>query len=505
MLTSGGTQLSHAQTPPGVQWERSFGGSDADAGSIVKSTSDGGYILGGYSYSDISGSKTTSCFGLGDYWVVKLDASGNKQWDQSCGGNQFDGIQALQQTSDGGYLLGGISFSDASGNKASASQGAGDFWIVRLSASGNKQWDKTFGGTNLDSLTALSRTSDGGCVLGGTSFSGISGNKSSAGFGPDSGDYWMVKLDGNGSKQWEKSFGGNDLDELHGLQQTSDGGYILGGHSSSGVSGNKTSANLGNGTSDYWIVKLDAGGNKQWEKTCGGNDVDELYAIQQTIDGGYILGGHSYSGVSGHKTSGSFGSHDYWVVKLDSNGNKQWDQSCGGEDEDRLISVQQRTDGGYVLGGVSFSGVSGNKTSASGAADSGDYWIVSLDANGNKQSEQSLRRGYGDEFSRLQSTPDGASVLAGLASSFASADVDYAVTKLMGLLRFNWSSFGADRVYRAQLTGASGANYILHASTNLVHWRPLATNRAANGVVDFVDAAAASFPKRFYRVQPADN
>jgi hypothetical protein len=130
-------------------------------------------------------------------------------------------------------------------------------------------------------------------------------------------DFWLVKLDGNGDKQWEKLFGGTSNDSAFIVRQTSDGGYVLGGQSNSGVSGNKTSANLG--ANDIWIIKVDGSGNKQWEQTLGGSGIDGLaYAdvLRQTSDGGYILAGNSRSGVSGNKTTAGFGGTDWWLVKL---------------------------------------------------------------------------------------------------------------------------------------------------------------------------------------------
>jgi len=492
-----GVFSTQAQTAAGIQWERSFGGSEKDFAIAAEPTSDGGYVLGGYSYSDASGNKTSAAYGLGDYWVVKLDANGNKQWDRSFGGTSFDGINALQQTADGGYILGGISFSDVSGNKASANYGFGDYWVVKLDASGNKQWDRSFGGNSNEVLHALRQTSDGGFILGGISFSAVSGNKTSQSQG--AGDYWVVKLDANGNKQWEKSYGGNDGDELHDLIQTRDGGFVLGGSSKSSASGNKASANHGTSTTDYWVLKLDGAGNKQWEKCFGGDDADELYSVQQTSDGGYILGGHSYSAVSGNKSSGDNGSHDYWIVKLDSSGNKQWENVFGGDDADKLYSVQQTSDGGYRLGGISSSGVSGNKSSS--GSDSCDYWIVKLDANGNKQSEQCLRGSYSGEVLRLQQTGDGSSIVAGLSSSLISGDQDFTVTKLLPPLRFNAPSLAAKTNFQMQVPGITGTNYVLHATTNFIHWSPVRTNSAANGLVTFVETNAIRFPHRFYRVQ----
>ena len=140
------------------------------------------------------------------------------------------------------------------------------------------------------------------------------------------------------TKQWDKTFGGSNNDDLSSLQQTSDGGYILGGYSASGISGDKTEASRGN--NDYWIVKTDANGNKQWDKTFGGSSDDQLYSFQQTTDGGYISGGRSTSGISGDKTEASKGSYDYWIVKTDANGNKQWDKTFGGSNVDELWYLQ---------------------------------------------------------------------------------------------------------------------------------------------------------------------
>jgi hypothetical protein len=497
VLASAGMLSAQAQTPGSIQWEHSFGGTNADFANVTAATSDGGCIVGGYSYSDVSGTKTSASFGSGDFWVVKLDANGNKQWDRSCGGTNLDRIHSLQQTSDGGYILGGISFSDASGTKTSPNSGASDYWIVKIDANGNKQWDKSFGGTSNEVLHSVQQTSDGGYILGGSSLSTVSGTKTSSNLG--SSDYWIVKIDANGNKQWEKTYGGTDGDELHAVQQTSDGGYILGGFSFSGATGTKTSTNFGNGTSDYWIVKTDASGNKQWEKSFGGDDADKLHALQQTTDGGYILGGHSYSGMSGNKTSGGFGSHDYWVVKLDAAGTKQWDRSYGGEDSDELHSVQQMADGGYTLGGISTSHASGNKLATNSSSEFADYWMVKIDAAGNKQWEQSFPGSYSGEVLRLQTTHDGGYLLAGVANS-SSAELDYNVAKLRAPLQLSFS-FRSNRVYQAQLIGMPGTNYVLQASTNLVNWTSVLTNNSTNGLVTFVGTNAAGVQRRFYRAR----
>ncbi len=495
------TLLVHAQSS-GIQWERTFGGAEADFAVVVKPTTDGGFVLGGYSYSESSAIKAGAHYESGDYWIVKLDAAGNQQWDKSYGGTQFDGIRNLQQATDGGFIVAGTSFSGASGNKTSPGFGSNsaDYWVLKLNASGNKQWENSFGGTEIDTVADVKQTTDGGYIVGGTSSSAASGNKTSGNFGSGSEDYWIVKIDPGGNKQWDRTFGGNQDDQMTSLQPTSDGGCILAGTSYSGISGNKTAVNRGNGRGDYWVVKLDAAGNKQWEQSFGGDDAEQLHTVQKTSDGGYLLGGSSTSRAGGNKSSGNFGSHDYWVVKIDGSGNKQWDKTYGGDESDELHAIQATTDGGYVLGGVSFSQLTGNKASVSFGSETGDYWMVKIDGQGNKQSEQSIRGSFSGEVLRLEQSADGGLMLPGLAGA-GTGDLDFALAKFGAPLRLASSSLRSGQVFQTQLIGMSGTSYILQASTNLTAWSSVLTNRAVNGVVSFTHTNAAGISRRFYRVQ----
>jgi hypothetical protein len=244
------------------------------------------------------------------YIISSAQAPPVKQWDKTFGGNDDDEPYVFQQTSDGGYILGGYSSSNKSSNKTENSKGGYDYWIIKVDGSGAKQWDKTFGGNDGDYLVSLQQTADGGYILGGYSLSNSSGDKTAANWG--SADYWVIKIDANGSKQWDKTFGGSNGDYLVALQQTADDGYILGGYSLSNNSGNKADNSKGN--YDYWIVKIDDKGNKQWDKALGGSDDDALRSVQQTADGGYILGGYSLSNSGGDKMENSKGNYDYWIV-----------------------------------------------------------------------------------------------------------------------------------------------------------------------------------------------
>ncbi|MBO0358462.1 T9SS type A sorting domain-containing protein [Hymenobacter sp. BT186] len=415
-LLSAAPQATAQAVAPTKQWDKTFGGSGIEYVDGIRQTSDGGYIIGGTSFSGISGDKTQASQGDSDYWIVKVDASGTKQWDRSFGGTAQDILYSLQQTSDGGYILAGQSDSGIGGDKTQASQGSFDYWVIKLDASGTKQWDRSFGGNTSDYLYSVQQTTDGGYVLGGHSYSGVTGDKTQ----PNRGlaDYWIVKVDASGTKQWDKTFGGSSEDLSSTLQQTSDGGYIIGGASESGSSGDKTQPRQG--LSDYWIVKLDASGSKQWDRSFGGSDDDYLQSLQQPSDGGYILAGSSSSGSSTDKTQASQGGVDYWVLKLDASGAKQWDRTIGGSNNDVLNAIQQTSDGGYILGGKSNSSIGGDKTQASQG--SRDYWLVKLSMNGTKLWDRTFGGNSEDAFEALQQTSDGGYILAGWSESGISGD-----------------------------------------------------------------------------------
>jgi len=180
-------------------------------------------------------------------------------------------------------------------------------------------------------------------------------------------DYWIVKLEVNGNVEWNNLLGGSGGDEAYSIQQTSDGGYIVAGTSSSSLSGDVTDTS--NGGDDYWIVKLDVNGNVEWNNLFGGNGMDEANSIHQTTDGGYIVAGSSSSSLSGDFTDTSNGGDDYWIVKLDVNGNVEWNNLLGGSGGDEAYSVQQTSDGGYIVTGTSSSSLSGDVTDPS----NGDY------------------------------------------------------------------------------------------------------------------------------------
>jgi hypothetical protein len=408
---------SFAQAPL-IEWQKTLGGSGVDAAYSIQQTADGGYIVAGYSESNDG--DVTGNHGGYDYWVVKLDSSGNIQWQKSLGGSDDDFANSIQQTADGGYIVAGRSSSndgDVTGN-----HGGNDYWVVKLDDSGNIQWQKSLGGSDDDFANSIQQTADGGYIVAGESNSNNGDVTGNHGFF----DCWVVKLDGNGNIQWQKSLGGSDDDSALSIQQTTDGGYIVAGNSMS-TDGDVTD---NHGFWDYWVVKLDDSGNIQWQKNLGGTDSDVAYSIQQTADGGYIVAGQSDSNDG--DVTGNHGILDYWVVKLDGSGNIQWQKSLGGSVFDYAYSIQQTTDGGYIVAGRS----SSNDGDITGNHGGDDYWVVKLDGSGNIQWQKSLGGSGVDRAYTIQQTVDGGYIVAGSSNS-SDGDVtgnhggaDYWIVKL---------------------------------------------------------------------------
>ncbi len=419
---------------PEIEWQNTIGGSNSESIALVSQVEDGGYIVGGTSSSNISGDKTSNTFGGDDYWITKINSSGNVIWDKTIGGNSGDSFRFLVQASDGGYILGGFSHSEVSGSKTQANIGADDYWIIKTDLNGNIIWDKVYGGNDQDYLLSIDKTSDGGYILGGYSSSNASGNKTEDVIGGL--DYWIVKINSSGIIEWQKTIGGNSDDILIDIKEVSDGGYILCGISASGISGNKTEENIGQG--DYWIVKVNSTGDVIWDKTIGGTFSDNAYSIKQTFDGGYIIGGFSNSGISGDKTEPCLGNDDFWVVKINNIGNIEWQNTIGGSYYDRAFCANQTTDGGYIIIGSSNSALEDDKTEASDGYE--DYWVIKLNNIGEIQWQSTLGGSTEDIPYSVEQTSDGGYILGGVSHSNISADkdenglgeYDYWVIKLAG-------------------------------------------------------------------------
>jgi hypothetical protein len=346
-----------------ASFSATFGGIGDGWGNSVQQTSDGGYIITGF----------TDAIGEGDYdlWLIKTDASGNKAWDRAFGGPDEDRGNSVQQTSDGGYIV--------TGATGSYGAGYGDLWLIKTDDSGSKVWERTFGGPGEDEGMSVQQTADGGYIITGYTSPSDTGHY----------DLRLIKTDKWGFQIWDKTFGGANNDLGYSVQQTTDGGYIVAGWTDS----------YGAGEEDVWLVKTDSLGNKVWDKTFGGPREDAGFSIQQTSDGGYI--------ITGPTSSYGAGNNDVWLVKTDASGNEVWDKTFGGPYGDWGQSVQQTSDGGYIITG---------QTSTNGAGvDS--VWLIKTDATGSKVWDKTFG-GMGDAWGHsVHQTSDGGYIVTGTTAS----------------------------------------------------------------------------------------
>jgi len=305
-------------------------------------------------------------------------------WFKHYGGSSDDSGNSIQQTSDGGYIV--------AGNTSSFSYGNYDLAIYKLNSSGNKQWFKHYGGTSDDFGDSIQQTSDGGYI--------VAGHTNSYSYG--SSDFAIYKLNSDGNKIWFKHYGGANTDKAQSIQQTSDGGFIVTGYTTSYTYG----------LYDIAIYRLDSSGNKIWFKHYGGGNNDYGFSIQQTSDGGYVVGGYT--------SSYTHGNLDFAIYKLDSNGNKIWFKHYGGAYNDIGRSIQQTSDGGYIVAGYTKSYTYGDS----------DFAIYRLNSSGNKIWFKHYGGTDSDVCYSIQQTSDGNYITAGYTDSYAHGSYDFAIYRL---------------------------------------------------------------------------
>jgi hypothetical protein len=367
-------------------------GNDNCTGSLM--TADGSLLLSGVTYSVVGGEITEPVRGTAsrynaDFWITKTTTQGVKLWDKRFGGDAMESLAKVLATPDGGYLLCGDSYSGISYDKTEDSRGQSDYWIVKVNAQGIKQWDKRYGSSSYDQLKSAIITPDGGSLLLGTTFGQQPSGDRTATL-PGSIGIWVVKLDAAGNKQWDKVFGSSNSSYAVDIVRLTGGGYALGGFIT-GTGGDVTATPHDNAATDYWVVGLDAAGTKQWDKLYGGSYFESLQAMLATADGGLLLGGISMSAVSGDKTQYDV-QKDWWLIKVDAQGTKQWDQIYGPPRpsnstslSNTLVTMQQTPQGGYLLAG--YSGWYGPAS-----PDPDDvpyrYWLINTTAAGVVQSQQ---------------------------------------------------------------------------------------------------------------------
>ncbi len=353
--------IQNINAQPEIEWKKCFGGSHYEGANSIQQTTDGGYIVAGNSYSN-DGDVSENHGGY-DSWIIKLNSDGDTIWTKVFGGSQKDNVRSIQQTMEGNYIVAGYSHSndgDVSGN-----HGTRDCWVLKLNSIGDTIWTKCLGGGSWDMAFSTQQTSDSNFIIAGYASSNngdVSGNHGQE-------DYWIVKLNSEGDTLWTKCYGGSGHDIAQAITETTDNMLVVAGITTS--NDGDVSGHQGMGY-DYWIIKLNMDGDIIWKKCYGGNDGDYANSIQQTTDGGYIVAGSTTSNDG--DVSGNHGGFDYWILKLDSDGDTLWTKCFGGSNEDKAFSIQQTIDGGYIVAGQSNS----NDGDVEGNHGYGDYWIVKL-------------------------------------------------------------------------------------------------------------------------------
>ena len=323
-------------------WIKTYGGSGDEEGYFIEMV-DNGYIFAGITNS--------SGFGQYDFLLIKTDSSGNLEWNQTYGGLHNDIAYSLVTTPDGGYAL--------AGSTSSFGAGSADFWLVKVDSMGNIEWNQTYGSQNYDSCRSLVTTIDGGYALLGYSTPFISEDDSSR-FRLGNSDVWLVKVDSSGNLEWNKTYGGSGSDSVSTIIETADRGFVLGCSTSS----------FGAGGADFWLVKVDSIGNLEWNQTYGGSGFEFANSLALASDGGYTLAGST--------SSFGEGSVDVWLVKVDSSGNLEWNMTYGGLMADYCDSVVISSDGGYAMACITQPPTFGD----------GNFWLIKTNSVGELISNQ---------------------------------------------------------------------------------------------------------------------
>jgi len=335
-------------------WTRTYGGTAWDEGYSVRETSDGGFIIGGLTSSFGSG--------LGDFYLMRTDSLGDTLWSKTYGGTLDEHGYSVQETSDGGFIL--------AGETESYGAGLADVYLVRTNSFGDTLWTKTYGGTDSDVGFSVQETSDGGYIITGWTWS----------FGAGSVDVYLIRTNSSGDTLWTRTYGDSLDDFGTSVQQTSDGGYIITGWTTS----------FGAGLSDIHLLRTDSSGNILWTKIYGGINWDDGWFVQETFDGGFVITGYTESFGSG--------SGDLYLIRTDSLGDTLWTRTYGGTDLDEGYYIKQTSDGGFIITGYTYSIGAGLS----------DVYIIKTNGNGMVGIEESNDdyRTRNIEYRLLQNRPN---------------------------------------------------------------------------------------------------
>lgn len=365
-----------------AQWARTYGTDEDENAFCIQRTNDGGYIVAGNTGVEEIDERGLVTPGQ-DIWITKLSSDGKIEWQKIYGDDATDEVHFIQQTSDGGFIFGG---------RIEPHQTLGRTSIIKLFPNGDIEWQKYYGdASTINVVHSLQQTGDGGYIVAGQHY--FSGWQSY--------HILILKLYSDGSVDWSKSYRGN-IDDKPSIQLTSDGGYIVAGYT----------ASSGAGESDIWILKLTLDGTIEWQRTYGGSEGENAYSIQQTNDGGYI--------VAGLILSFGAGQPDFWVLKLSSEGDIEWNKTYGGSESEIAYSIQQTFDGGYVVVGETESFGAGYK----------DIWILKLSIWGDIEWQKTYGGRQNETASFIQQTGDGGYVVAGSTDTYGEGKRDFLILKL---------------------------------------------------------------------------
>jgi hypothetical protein len=359
-----------------AQWAKTYGGSEEDIARSIIQTGEGGYVLLG----------TTESFGFGngysDLWVIKMNSDGNIEWEKTYGDDYTNNAYSFQQTKTGRFMISGSLVEGVLGHR---------FWIIRLSPSGDIEWQDNYGDDSVNYAFSLDQTSDGGLII-----AGVFGNNAILY------DLLVIKLSPGGTVEWRNAYKGYGDDKPSSILQTSDGGYIIAGITDS----------YGAGGTDILVIKLSPDGSVEWQKTYGGDLSESANCIFQTNDSGYI--------IAGSTNSFGAGQGDLLVLKLSYSGEIDWNRAYGGSGTDAASSIQQTFDGGYVVVG---------RTNSFGAGGL-DVWILKMNSEGNIDWQKTYGGGRNEEGSCIQQTYDGGYIVTGSTDTYGAGDSDFLVLKL---------------------------------------------------------------------------
>ena len=361
---------------PDTLWTKTYGGQYNESAFSIQQTTDGGFIVAGYTYT----------FGPGNYdvYLLRTDPNGDTLWTRTYGGTDGDYGYSVRQTTDGGYII--------AGQTESFGQTYNDVYLIKTDNSGDTVWTRTYDAGSYEAANSVKQTDDGGFIIAGYIFY----------VGTQNRDFFLVKTDVNGDTMWTRIYGGSEPDEAWSVIQASDGGYVVAGYT----------ASFGSGNEDIWLLKTDANGDTVWTKIIGGNGIDDARDIQQTTDGGYIVAG----------STDSYGSGELYLIKTDADGNTQWARRYGGHDYDYGNCVRQTSDGGFVATGYTWVGPDGWY----------DVFLVKTNENGNTMWTASYGGSQDEHGHSVLETSDGGYVIAGATRSYGEGAGDVWLIKVGG-------------------------------------------------------------------------